>query len=208
MNSTTPGRQHARIRDPWTLRDLVLLVVLGVVFGFLYWVFVQAWTALSIAMGPAGDLSQHVLAGSWLLVAPLAIAIIRRPFAGILAEVLASVIEVVFLGSAVGPLLFIAAAIQGVGSELPFAATRYRRYTWLIYALSGLLGAGLVFCYSAVLSGWIGQDLLVVRLVIHLTSGVILGGLLAKVVVDGLVRTGVVDNYAIGRRVEADRVIR
>ncbi|WP_114907043.1 ECF transporter S component [Ornithinimicrobium murale] len=207
MNSTAPGRQHARIRDPWTLRDLVLLVVLGVVFGFLYWVFVQAWTALSIAMGPAGDLSQHVLAGSWLLVAPLAIAIIRRPFAGILAEVLASVIEVVFLGSAVGPLLFIAAAIQGVGSELPFAATRYRRYTWLIYALSGLLGAGLVFCYSAVLSGWIGQDLLVVRLVIHLTSGVILGGLLAKVVVDGLARTGVVDNYAIGRRVEADRVI-
>ena len=30
-------------------------------------------------------------------------------------------------------------------------------------------------------------------------SGVILGGLLAKVIVDLLVRTGVVDNFAIGR---------
>lgn len=199
MNFPSTGHQPARIRDPWTLRDLVLLVVLGVVFGFLYWVFVQAWTALSIAMGPVGDLSQHVLAGSWLLVAPIAIAIIQRPFAGVAAEVLASVIEVVFLGSAVGPLLFIAAAIQGVGSELPFAATRYRNYSWLTYALSGLMGAGLVFCYSALVSGWVGQDLFLIRLVIHLVSGVVLGGLLAKVAVDGLARTGVVDNYAIGR---------
>jgi energy-coupling factor transport system substrate-specific component len=198
MPSST-SQQHALPRGAWTLKDLVLLVVLGVVFGFLYWVFVQAWTALSLLMGPAGDLSQHFLAGSWLLVAPIAIAIVQRPFAGVLAEVLASVIEVVFLGSAVGPLLFVAAAIQGVGSEIPFAATRYRSYGWLTYALSGLLGAGLVFFYSAFRSGWYGQDLFWTRLVIHLISGVILGGLLGKIIVDGLAKTGVVDNFAIGR---------
>jgi energy-coupling factor transport system permease protein len=197
--STSPDHETARRRAPWALKDLVLLVVLGVVFGFIYWVFVQAWTALSIAMGPAGDLAQHFLAGSWLLVAPLAIAIVQRPFAGVIAEVLASVIEVVFLGSAVGPLLFIAAAIQGVGSELPFAATRYRSYGWLTYALSGLLGAGLVFFYSALRFGWYGQDLFFIRLAIQLVSGVVLGGLLAKVIVEALARTGVVDNFAIGR---------
>ena len=196
---SSSSQQHALPRGAWTLKDLVLLVVLGVVFGFLYWVFVQAWTALSLLMGPAGDLSQHFLAGSWLLVAPIAIAIVQRPFAGVLAEVLASVIEVVFLGSAVGPLLFVAAAIQGVGSEIPFAATRYRSYGWLTYALSGLLGAGLVFFYSAFRSGWYGQDLFWTRLVIHLISGVILGGLLGKIIVDGLAKTGVVDNFAIGR---------
>ena len=205
---STDGRPGRR-RAPWDLKDLVLLVVLGVVFGFIYWVFVQAWTALSIAMGPAGDLAQHVLAGSWLLVAPLAIAIVQRPLAGIVAEVLASVVEVVFLGSAVGPALFLAAAIQGLGSELPFAATRYRSYGWLTYALSGLFGAGLVFFYSALRFGWYGQDLFLTRLGIHLVSGVILGGLLAKVIVDGLARTGVVDNFAIGRtRLVAGRVTR
>ena len=41
---------------------------------------------------------------------PLALAIIRRPGVGIAAEVLASVVEVVFLGSPVGPTLVIAAA--------------------------------------------------------------------------------------------------
>ncbi|WP_022887498.1 ECF transporter S component [Glaciibacter superstes] len=197
-NNTANNRTKAN-PFAWTLKDLVLLVVLGVVFGFLYWVFVQAWTALSILMGPAGDLAQHFLLGAWLIVAPIAVAIVRRPFAGVMAEVIASVIEVVFLGSAVGPLLFVAAALQGAGSELPFALTRYRNYSWLTYALSGLLGAGFVFFYSAFRSGWYGQDLFLIRLAIQLVSGVILGGLLAKLIVDGLVKTGVVDNFAIGR---------
>ena len=182
-----------------SLKDLVLVVVLGVVFGFLYWVFVQAWTALSIVLGPVGDLAEHFLAGSWLLVAPIAVAIVRRPFVGVIAEVIAAVIEVVFLGSAVGPLLFVGAAIQGIGSEIPFAVTRYRSYSWLTYAFSGLLGAGIVFFYSAFRSGWYGQEIFFLRFGIQALSGLVLGGLLAKVIVDALAKTGVVDNFAIGR---------
>lgn len=191
----TPTRK----RPPLALKDLVLLVVLGVIFGFLYWALVQAWTGLSILMGPAGDLAQHFLTGGWLLVAPIAVAIVRRPFVGIIAEVLASVIEVVFLGSAVGPILFIAAAIQGLGSEIPFALRRYRSFGWGTFALSGLLGAGLVFFYSAFRFGWYGQDLFLLRLVLQLASGLILGGLLAKIIVEAVAETGVVDNFAIGR---------
>ena len=196
---TTGARRHHR----FPLKDLVLIVVLGVVFGFLYWALVQAWTGLSILLGPAGDLAQHVLLGGWLLVAPIAVAIVRTRFAGILAEVLASVIEVVFLGSAVGPMLIVAAAIQGAGSELPFAVRRYSSFGWGSYALSGLLGAGFVFVFSAFRFGWYGQDLFFIRLAIQLASGVILGGLLAKVIVDALAKTGVVDNYAIGRALHA-----
>lgn len=192
-------RSKSSSRFAWQLKDIMLLVVLGIVFGFLYWVLVQGWIVLSVATGPFGDLTQHVLLGGWLLVAPIAIAIIRRPFAGVVAEVIASVIEVVFLGSAVGPLLFVSAAIQGVGSELPFALSEYRRYNWLVYALSGALGAGLVFFYTAFRSGWYGTDLLLLRLVIQVVSGIVLGGLLGKVIVDALARTGVVDNFAIGR---------
>ncbi|GAB3026674.1 thiamine ABC transporter permease [Nocardioides flavus (ex Wang et al. 2016)] len=183
----------------WAMRDLMLMVVLGVVFGFLYWALVQAWSGLALLMGPAGDLAQHVLLGGWLIVAPIVVAIVRRPFAGVLAEVLASVVEVVFLGSPVGPMLILAAAIQGAGSELPFALRRYRSYGWATFALSGLCGAGLVFVFSAFRFDWFGQDLVELRLVLQLVSGVLLGGLLAKVVVDRLARTGVLDNYAIGR---------
>lgn len=198
--STTTG---TRPRAAWDLRDIVLVVVLGVVFGFLYWVLVQAWTWLSVATGPFGDLTQHVLLGGWLLVAPIAIAITRRPFAGLIAEIIASVIEVLFLGSAVGPLLIVSAALQGIGSELPFALGRYRRFGWLRYALSGALGAFCVFWFSAARSGWYGTDLFPWRLLMQVGSGLVLGGLVAKVIVDALRRTGVLDGFAI---VTADRV--
>ena len=191
---------EAQVRRPrLAMRDIVLMVTLGVVFGFLYWGLVQGWTALSIAMGPAGDLAQHLLLGGWLLVAPLAVAIIRRPFVGIIAEVIASVVEVVFLGSPVGPLLLVAALLQGAGSELPFALGRYRRFGWVTFALSGVVGAGLVFVLSAFRFGWWEQDILLLRLGVQLLSGLVLGGLLAKALVDALRRTGVLDTFAIVR---------
>ncbi|MEJ6542593.1 ECF transporter S component [Brachybacterium paraconglomeratum] len=194
----TASAGTSRRRTPLSLRELVLVVVLGVVFGFLYWVFVQAWNGLAIAMGPAGDLAQHLVFGSWLLVAPVAIAILRRPGVGILAEMLAAIIEVVFLGSPVGPLLLLSAALQGIGSELPFALTRYRRFGWGVFAASGALGAGLVFFWTAYRMGWYGQDLLALRLGVQVLSGIVLGGLLAKVIVRALERTGVLADFAIG----------
>lgn len=194
--------QNTSRRRGLELKEIVLIVMLGAVFGFLYWALVQAWNGLAILMGPAGDLAQHVLFGGWLLVAPIAIAIIRRPFVGVIAEVIAAVIEVLFLGSPVGPMLLVAAALQGIGSELPFALTRYRRFGWVVYAASGLLGATLVFFFTGFRAGWYGQDIFVLRLVIQAVSGIVLGGLLAKVIVDALRRSGAVDGFAIVRNAD------
>src|SRR5699024_9987208 len=119
----------------WQLKDLVLVVVLGVVFGFVYWALVQAWNGLAIVMGPAGELAQHLLQGGGLLVAPLAVAITRKAGSGILAEMLAANIEFVFLGSPVGPILLLSGFIQGLGSELPFAIGRYKRFGISRYAI-------------------------------------------------------------------------
>ena len=197
---TAAAARRARL----TLREIVMVVVLGVVFGFLYWVFVQAWNLLAIAMGPAGDLAQHVLFGSWLLVGPVAVAILRRPGVGVIAEMLAAIIQVVFLGSPVGPLLVLSGALQGIGSELPFALTRYRRFGWGVFAASGALGAGLVFFWTAYRFGWYGQDLFTLRLIVQVLSGIVLGGLLAKVIVRALESTGVLANFAIGAKSSSD----
>ncbi|HJF15493.1 MAG TPA: ECF transporter S component [Enteractinococcus helveticum] len=202
---TATKQQQSTYRNPydspfkWQLKDLVLVVVLGVVFGFVYWALVQAWNGLAIAMGPAGDLAQHFLQGGWLLVAPLAVAITRKAGAGILAEIIAATMEFVFLGSPVGPMLLFAAFLQGLGSELPFAIGRYRKFGITRYAISGFLGAFFVFWSTAIQLGWIGQEIMLLRLSIHCTSGIILGGIVAWVLVKAIKKTGVVDNYAIGR---------
>ena len=195
----TPAPVRPRLLEPWPFRDLVLLAVLGTVFGFLYYALVGAWNGLQVVMGPLGDLAQNVVWGGWMVVAPLALYIVRRPGAGVIAEVMAAFIEFAVLGSPFGPPLLITALVQGAGAEAVFAATRYRRWTWPVFVASGAVAGVAIFAYEAVVLGWFGQDILVARFAVHMTSCVLLTGTLAKVLGDGLLRTGVLDNYAIGR---------
>lgn len=181
------------------LHEMVLLAVLGAVFGFLYWAFVQAWYWLQVAMGPLGDVAQNVLAGAWIVVAPLAVYIIRKPGAGVIAELMAAAIEVVFLGSPIGAPLLLVALVQGASAELAFTLTRYRRYGWWVFVASGVSAGVLTFAYNMVRQGWWGQDLLVLRLVLTVVSCIVLSGIAAKLLGDALARTGVLDNHAIVR---------
>src|SRR5699024_12030675 len=118
---------------------------------------------------------------------------------GILVEIIASIVEVVFLASPVGPMLILVGFIQGAGAEVAFTATRYRRYGWGVFLASGLTAALANLLLGMVRMGWAGQALFELRVVFQLASGVLLCGLLAKVIGDALLRTGVLDNYAIGR---------
>lgn len=209
----------------WTLRDIVLMAFLGVLFGFLYWLMLLLWGGARVAAGPLGDLTQSIFIGLWMTVAPLAIYIIRKPLTGVATEILAAFIEIGVFVNPVGPLLLLTGLVQGAGSELPFALTRYRKFGWGMFALSGLSAATFSFIYAAFRFGWFGQTLpgvtqeqldeqglgflgvvgilVVARLVLHLLSGVLFGGLLAKVIGDALKRTGVLDNFPIGAPEEA-----
>lgn len=181
------------------LREILAIVVLGVVFGFLYYLLVQGWSALAAAMGPLGDLAQNVVIGGWFVVAPLSLFIVRRPGAGLVAELIASVVEVVFLGSPVGPILFLTAVIQGVGSEVSFAATRYRRYDLPVFLASGVTTALFSFVYATIRFGWWGQTLFWARLGLHVASGLVLCGVLAWMVARALARTGVLRDLPAGQ---------
>ncbi|WP_246036715.1 ECF transporter S component [Cellulomonas telluris] len=188
-----------RTRRGLTLSELVLLTVLAAVFGFLYWALVQAWGALQLAMGPFGDLAQHVLVGGWMVVAPLALYIVRKPGVGAVVELAAALVEVAFLASPVGPMLLVVGLVQGAGAELAFTLTRYRRYGWWVFVLSGVTAAVASTLLGMVRSGWHLQDLFALRVALQLVSGVVLCGLLARVLGDALVRTGVLDETALGR---------
>lgn len=204
--SASPGTvTGAPRRRGLTLQELVLVAALGVVFGFLYWALVQAWGWLQLAMGPLGDLAQHVLIGGWMVVAPLALYVVRKPGVGIVAELLAATIEVVFLGSPIGPMLLVVGLVQGAGAELAFTLTRYRRYGWGVFVASGVTAALASLALGTVRFGWLTQDWFAYRVGLELVSGIVLSGILAKVLGDALLRTGVLDNHAIGRAARAAR---
>ncbi|MBX9247060.1 ECF transporter S component [Actinotalea ferrariae] len=207
-SATVPAPEAARGAAPartgsarvaWALRDIVVLAVLAAVFGFLYWALVQAWGGLQVAMGPLGDLAQNALVGGWIVVAPLAVFVVRRPGAGIAAEIGAAFVEFAFLGSPAGPTLLVAGLIQGGGAELAFAATRYRRFGWPTFLASGLTAVTANFLWVATTADWWHQDHLLLRIALQVVSGLLLTGALAKVLADGLLRTGVLDNFPAGR---------
>ncbi|MFI2569305.1 ECF transporter S component [Cellulosimicrobium funkei] len=181
-----------------TLHETVLVAVLGVVFGFVYWAFVQLWAPLQLAMGPLADLAANALAGAWIVVGPLATYIVRKPGVGILTETLAALVEVVFLASPAGPLLVLVGLVQGVGAEIPFALTRYRRYGWWVFVASGVSAALVTYAFNAVRFGWLGQDYAMLRLGVQVVSCVVLCGIAARLLGDALARTGALDAFAIG----------
>lgn len=197
MTTQTPVRAPKSNR--LSVKEILTIAVLAVVFGFLYWVLVQAWRALSVAMGPLGDLTQNILIGGWMVVAPIALYITRRPGSGIAAELLAAVVEFAFLGNPVGPIVLLSGLIQGVGAEVAFALTRYRRFGLPVFLASGVTAAVANFCYATIRFGWLGQDLFGVRIVLQLASGLLLCGLLGWVISKALLATGVLRDLPAGR---------
>lgn len=184
------------MRNPaWTLRETVIVAVLGAVFGVLYLGWVQVWLVLQAILGPV---TMDVVMGFWFIVSIIAAAIIRKPGVALISEVMAAAVQIL-LGSPAGLLLLLTGAIQGLGCEVVFAATRWRRYDLPVLMAAGVGAAIFSFIYTWVRFDYetLAPGLLVVMFVLRCLSGALLGGLLGWVIVNALYRTGVVAGLAI-----------
>lgn len=180
----------------WTLRDLVVVGAIAVVFGFLFLQWVPLWLAAKVA-GPVG---QELAFGFWFVAGILSAIIIGKPGAALLGEFMAALAEVLF-GSPVGVPLLITGLAQGLGAELTFAIFGYRRYTLPTTMLAGAAAAVIALPWNWFRLAYFRLDpgFLVLLLAIRIISGAVLGGLLAHVIAKALARTGVLANFPIGR---------
>ena len=183
----------------WTLRETLIVAVLGAVFGVLYLGWVQVWLIAQAIFGPV---TMDVVMGFWFIVSMIAAAIIRKPGVALISEVLAAGTQIL-LGSPAGLILLLTGLVQGAGAEAVFAATRWKRYSLPVLMAAGVGAAVFSFAYT-----WIRFDygalepgLLAVMFVLRCLSGALLGGLLAWVVVNALYKTGVLS----GLRIDHDR---
>lgn len=181
----------------WTLRETLIVAVLGAVFGVLYLGWVQVWLVLQAIFGAV---TMDVVMGFWFIVSIIAAAIIRKPGVALLSEVMAAAVQVL-LGSPAGLLLLLTGLVQGAGAEAVFAATRWRRYSLPVLMAAGMGAAVFSFAYTWIRFdyGSLAPGLLVVMFVLRLASGALLGGLLGHLVVKALYRTGVLSGLAIDR---------
>ena len=187
----------------WTLREILIVAVLGAVFAVLYLGWVQVWL---IAQAIFGAVTMDVVMGFWFIVSIIAAAIIRKPGVALVSEMLAALVEIL-LGSPAGLMLLLAATIQGAGAEVVFAATRWRNYSLPVLMLAGVGSSVFSFVYTWFLYdyGALAPGLLVAMFVLRCLSGAILGGLAGYFIVRALYRTGVLSGLKIDHDMRAAR---
>lgn len=182
-------------RFHWSLREILIVAVLGAVFGALYLGWVQIWL---IAQAIFGAVTMDVVMGFWFIVSIIAAAIIRKPGVAITSEVLAALTEIL-LGSPAGLMLLLSAFIQGAGAEVVFAATGWRNYRLPVLMAAGIGAAVFSFIYTWFLFNYspLAPGLLLAMFALRCLSGALLAGLLSHVIIEALYRTGVLSGLTI-----------
>ncbi|ALC91596.1 ABC transporter ATP-binding protein [Bacillus sp. FJAT-18017] len=179
----------------WKMKEVVLTVILSVTCGVIYLGWSTLWIPVSAIVGPVGA---GFMFGIWVIASPIVAYIIRKPGAAFIAEVTAAAVELL-TGSHFGLSALLVGVFQGIGAEMAFAIVRYKHYGLSTLMLSGALAAimGMVYNVLANGFGFYTTEVFFTTLAIHIISGIILGGWLAKVVADALAMTGVLDQYEL-----------
>ncbi len=181
----------------WKMKDLLLLALLGIVFGAIYLGGIAFWGVATAAAGPIG---LDMVYGIWFMGATCAMYIIRKPGIAFAGEIMAALGEVV-LGTPMGVSMLIGASIQGVGCELGFLVTGYKKYNLWTLVLSGTFAALFTFIYNYFFYNYstYAVPMLLVMLLVRLLSAALFSGLFSRLIGDGLLKTGALSSFAIAR---------
>lgn len=196
------GGLLGRSKDPavarviWRTQDFVMLAVIAVVFGAIYW----AWLAPYLWVeGLAAQPGAELFFAVWFTSGLLGGYILRRPGAAFLANTLTAAAEVL-IGAPAGPVLLITGMVEALGAELVFAATGYRSWGWRTMLLAGVAAALVAIPWNWFRLGYFALDpvLLIGLLGVRVISGG-LAGAAAKLLGDAIAATGSLNAYALGR---------
>jgi len=179
----------------WSMKEVVMAVILSVACGVIYLGWSTLWIPVSAIVGPVGA---NFMFGIWVIASPIVAYIIRKPGAALIAETAAAAVELL-TGSHFGLSALLIGVFQGAGAEIAFAIFRYKRYNLFTLMLSGALAAVGSMTYSLMANGfaYYTTQTLILTLIIQIISGIVLGGWLAKAVVEALAKTGVLNQYEI-----------
>ena len=204
MNQT-----RTKQRKQWELKDVILMASLGLIFAIVYLAVFNVGMAISAAAAGTGlaDFAFDIIYGIWFMAGTMAAYIIRKPGVGLITETLASVFELLF-GNAGGVAVVITGLIQGAGTELGFAAFRYKKWNMASMSLAGILSGVLIYIYELFYLQYymLAPMMHVGHLVIRSISAVVFAAAICMLAGNGLAKTGVMKGYAIGAAAKAVQV--
>ncbi|MGO1448527.1 ECF transporter S component [Brevibacterium aurantiacum] len=195
---TARAYSQAPASKQWRVVDYVVTAVLGIGVGLIFWVLALSWKVLELGF-QAFPPSIGLIAGLWVLAGPLAGAIIRKPGAALLCELIAAIVEAV-LGSHFGATVLLSGLIQGLGAELIFAAFGYRKFNLWVTSLAGLLAAAFMSVSENIMYNAEWQfGFQAAYTVCAIISGVVISGIGAWFAYRAIAKTGALSSFASGR---------
>ncbi len=186
------------------LREIVVMASISVVFGVLYLVWIFFGQFIKGTLGPVG---WGILSGFWIMAPIVCAYIIQKPGVALYAEMIAAGTEIL-VGSVNAGVVLILGFTQGLGAELAFAMFLYRSYRLPTLMLAGMLGTLANFITIYFMYGYSQYSSLITGLmfVAMLISGALLAGWGSKNISDSLCRTGVLNNFALGKMKRQQRI--
>lgn len=180
-------------KKSWRVVDIVIVSVLGVAVGVIFWLWSAGYGLISAATVAFPPISA-LYGGGWLIAGVLGGLVVRKPGAALYCELIAASVEGL-LGTHFGFTVLLSGLIQGLGAELGLALFRYRRFTLLVALVAGALaGLGLGLNDNFVYNVAWAADWKAVYLVLAMISGALIAGLGSWLAVRGLARTGALAN--------------
>ena len=120
-------------------RNLMTVAALGVVGAIM--IVPLTYLSLAVAINPRGILIMCALMGAWIIPYLLPGVIVNKPGVFIISGFVMGVIAAFLTPQ--GPTAILGSVIGSLYVGAPVAALLYRRWTWWVYALSGVIFGGL-----------------------------------------------------------------
>ena len=195
MSTTAPARSS----PTWRTVDIVVASVVAVAFGVVFWAWnTFAYPGVSALFTSVPQLGS-LYGGVWLIPGVVGGLLIRKPGAAVYTELVAAIVSAL-LGSQWGLSVVWYGLLEGLGPELVFLATGYRRFGIGVAAAAGAaagLALGLLdtlYYYPTWSTGW-----KLTYVAVAVPTAAVVAGVLGWLLVRALARTGALAPFPAGR---------
>ena len=192
--------------NAWKLKDVLLIAICAVLFGVVYLGCTYVGGILYGILTPFGmaSLGYEPFYGIYFMAGAFGVYVMRKPGAGLIAELLAAVLECLF-GNYFGPIIILSGLVQGFGFELIVTLKGYKKFDRLTMIEGAVLCSVLTLGYNLVISGYnqIAVPVLALMLAVRIVSAIAFDGIITPLLADGLVKAGVLKGYAVARGADA-----
>ncbi|WP_373456911.1 ECF transporter S component [Paenibacillus sp. MDMC362] len=190
-SSSSPKKWFA-----FTTQEIILMAMLAAVNAVLT-VYIGPVNKLLNSLG--GPIATSTTTGIYMVYGLLAYYIIRKPGTAVVTFAIGGTIQAL-TGTVYGiASCFVAAGCYMIVAETIFAIYRHKKWTAGVLMLAGGAMVPLWFLFAANMFGYTSWPLEVlgIALVVRILSGVLLCGLLTKVLGEALVKTGLLRRFAV-----------